>query len=120
MGTPILSILAQIQGEALQVGIRWLMVGFTIAGILIVILLLSFFPLHGKRLKDVKEQIAIKETCKKLIYSSFFGFFFFFFRFGNSINSINRPLCSVESKYAHLERMYSPRAMSFTPAFAYF
>ncbi|TFG20075.1 MAG: MFS transporter [Promethearchaeota archaeon] len=55
---------SDIQGAALQVGIRWLMIGFTIAGILIVILLLSFFPLHGERLKKVKEQIAAKQTVK--------------------------------------------------------
>ena len=51
-----------IEGAALEVGIRWLMVGFNIAGILVVILFLIFFPLHGERLKKVKEQIALKEA----------------------------------------------------------
>ncbi|MHA1111282.1 MAG: MFS transporter [Promethearchaeota archaeon] len=53
-----------IQSAALEVGIRWLMVGFTIGGILLVILFLVFFPLHGKRLEKVKEQIALKQTVK--------------------------------------------------------
>ena len=53
---------SDLQGVALELGIRWLMVGFTIGGILIVILFLSLFPLHGERLKKVKEQIALKEA----------------------------------------------------------
>jgi GPH family glycoside/pentoside/hexuronide:cation symporter len=52
----------EIQDAALQLGIRWLMVGFTIGGIILVILFLILFPLHGDRLKKVKEQIAVKEA----------------------------------------------------------
>ncbi len=54
-----------IQGVALQQGIRWLMVGFTIGGIAIVILFLLLFPLHGDTLKKVKEEIQLKHTVKR-------------------------------------------------------
>ncbi len=55
---------SELQSVALELGIRWLMVGFTIGGILLVILFLFLFPLHGDRLKKVKEQIHLRYNIK--------------------------------------------------------
>lgn len=54
-----------VQGETLSeaslvLGLKVLMVIFNILGILVVILCLKFFPLHGKRLEEVKNKIREK------------------------------------------------------------
>jgi len=53
---------SDLQSLALEQGIRWLMAGFTIGGIILVITFLILFPLHGDRLKKVKEQIQLKHS----------------------------------------------------------
>ncbi|MBD3353821.1 MAG: MFS transporter [Candidatus Lokiarchaeota archaeon] len=46
-----------LETESLIAGLKILMVVCTISGILIVLLCLKFFPIHGKRLKDVQKKL---------------------------------------------------------------
>jgi len=53
---------SELESLALVQGIRWLMVGFTIGGIILVLVFLFLFPLHGERLKKVKEEVQLKHA----------------------------------------------------------
>ncbi|MBN2155104.1 MAG: MFS transporter [Candidatus Lokiarchaeota archaeon] len=55
---------SELESFALVQGVRWLMAGFTIGGIILVILFLALFPLHGKRLEKVKREIELKHTVQ--------------------------------------------------------
>ncbi len=47
----------------LQIGLKMLMVPLSIAGLVVVLVLLKFFPLHGEKWKEVQEKLkAIRES----------------------------------------------------------
>ncbi len=44
---------------ALQTGLKLLLVPFSIAGLVVVLVLLKYFPLHGERWKEVQEKLKV-------------------------------------------------------------
>jgi GPH family glycoside/pentoside/hexuronide:cation symporter len=56
---------AGLDYAGLREGLKILLVGFNIGGLLIVILCLKIFPLHGQRWRDVQEKLKEKRAAQK-------------------------------------------------------